>query len=217
MNVLFLFLYSFILSTRKDIYELWYFLVVFLALLLYFRPKKSIFKSLLALSGIELGIFAMAIFNPGKPILSTPFGEITEEGIQMFVLLFSKAFLSSATILTVTSAVGISTILNELKELKVPSIILLTLALAYAYLELFSQEIKRMKRALDSRAFGLSKVEYYKTLGLMIGELVRRVYIRGIKVSWAMQARNFSEFPTFSGNKKVHPLFIILTLGGFFL
>lgn len=195
MYLPFIFLYALGVVTRKNLSELVYFGLLFVAVSLMMRPKRDTFKKLGFLLGFEGLLFIMALFNPGQPILETPLGPITHEGVYSFFMLLGKAFLSAGTAVVVTSSVGFSRILAEMEALRFPRILTLTLAFTYRYLDLFTDEATRMKRALDSRAFGVGKGEYYRKLGSLIGEVFVRAYLRNGRIYRAMLARGFGEFP----------------------
>ncbi|QDA30931.1 cobalt ABC transporter permease [Thermococcus indicus] len=216
MYLPFIFLYAIGVVTRKSPTELAYFGLLFLAVILIMRPKRSLFKKLGFLLGFEGLLFIMALFNPGQPILETPIGPITHEGIYSFFMLLGKAFLSAGTALVVTNSVGFSRILAEMEALRFPQILTLTLAFTYRYLDLFTDEATRMKRALDSRAFGVGKGEYYRKLGSLIGEVFVRAYLRNGRIYKSMLARGFGEFPSLEEprpNAKTATL-ALLALGG---
>ncbi len=215
MYLPFLLIYALLVVTRKSLIELAYFGVVLGCLILMLKPKKSIFKHLGFLLGFEGFLFILALFNPGEVILVTPIGAITKEGIYSFFLLLGRAFLSSSVVVLVSNSLGFSKILAEMETLKFPRILVLTLAFTYRYLDLFKDEALRMKRALDSRAFGIGKLEYYKKLGALIGEIFARAYLRNEKIYMSMLSRGFGEFPKFETKKDIIPiaLTMIVLLG----
>jgi len=90
----------------------------------------------------------------------------------------------------------------------------LTLAFTYRYLELFEEEALRMKRALDSRAFNIGKIEYYRKLGALIGETFARACVRSVKIRWAMISRGFGEVPKVTEERRVEPpVLTLIALG----
>nr|WP_255453644.1 energy-coupling factor transporter transmembrane component T [Thermococcus sp. JdF3] len=212
----FIFLYAMGVVTRKSLTELVYFALLFLVVVLTMRPKKSVFKNLGFLLGFEGLLFILALFNPGETLVDTPFGPITHEGVYSFFLLLGKAFLSAGTAVVITSSVGFSRILAEMEALRFPRILVLTLAFTYRYLDLFVDETTRMKRALDSRAFGIGKREYYRKLGSLIGEIFLRTYLRNGRIYRAMLSRGFGEFPRVEEPKpSIHTVLLsVLALGG---
>ncbi|ASJ13499.1 energy-coupling factor transporter transmembrane component T family protein [Thermococcus thioreducens] len=219
MYLPFIFLYAIGVVTRKSLTELAYFGLIFLIVVLTMRPKKGVFKKLGFLLGFEGFLFILALFNPGKPVLETPIGPITHEGIYSFFMLLGKAFLSAGAALVVTNSVGFSRILAEMEALRFPRILTLTLAFTYRYLDLFVDETTRMKRAVDSRAFGVGRKEYYRKLGSLIGEVFVRAYLRNGRIYRAMLARGFGEFPSLEEprpNAKTATL-ALLALGGLLL
>lgn len=216
MYLPFIFLYALGVVTRKNLTELAYFALLFLAVILTMRPGRGVFKKLGFLLGFESLLFVMALFNPGKPLLETPLGPITHEGVYSFFTLLGKAFLSAGTAMVVTSSVGFSRILAEMKALRFPRILTLTLAFTYRYLDLFADEAVRMKRALDSRAFGVGRREYYRKLGSLLGEVFVRAYLRNGRIYRAMLSRGFGEFPSLEepGPSVQTAMLALLALGG---
>ncbi len=173
MYLLFIFLYAIGVVTRKSPAELAYFGAVFLMVVILMRPRRGFLKKLGFLLGFEGLLFILALFNPpGRPLLNTPpLGPITHEGgVGSFLMLLGKAFLSAGTAVVVVNSAGFSRILAEMKRLRFPRVLVLTLAFTYRYLDLFAREAVRMKRALDSRAFGgVGRMEYYRRLGSLSG------------------------------------------------
>ncbi|WP_175059127.1 energy-coupling factor transporter transmembrane protein EcfT [Thermococcus sp. 2319x1] len=210
MYLIFIFIYALLIVTRTSLVELFYFLPVLMALILLLKPKRTLFKHLGFLLGFEGLLFILALFTPGEPALKTPLGVVTYEGIQRFSLLLGKAFLSSSAVVVVSNSLGFPYILAEMESLGFPRILVLTLAFTYRYLELFEEEALRMKRALDSRAFNVGKIEYYRKLGTLIGEIFTRAYMRSVRIHWAMLSRGFGEFPKVNEERRLEPL--ILTL-----
>ncbi|CAI1491892.1 ABC-type cobalt transport system, permease component CbiQ-related transporters [Thermococcus nautili] len=196
MYLLFIFIYAFGVVTRKSPEELAYFGLLFLGVVLIMRPKRRVLGKLCFLLGFEGLLFITALFNQGHPLFQTPFGPVTVEGVSSFFMLLCKAFLSAGTVVVITDSVGFSRLLAEMRALGFPRVLVLTLAFTYRYMDLLVDETRRMKRALDSRAFGVGKREYYRMLGSLMGEVLLRAYLRSGRVYRAMLSRGFGEFPS---------------------
>ncbi|NJE06261.1 cobalt ABC transporter permease [Thermococcus sp. M36] len=216
MYLPFIFVYSLGVVTRKSLSELAYFALLFAAVTVMMRPPRATLKKLGFLLGFEGLLFVLALFNPGRPLMETPLGSVTYEGLHSFFLLIGKAFLSAGTAVVITSSVGFSRIIAEMEALGLPRILTVTLAFTYRYLDLFAEEAVRMKRALDSRAFGVGRREYYRWLGSMIGEIFVRSYQRNERVYRAMLSRGFGEFPKLEEPRTTPhtAMLIVLALGG---
>lgn len=216
MYLLFIFLYAIGVVMRKSPAELAYFGAVFLMVVILMRPRRGVLKKLGFLLGFEGLLFILALFNPGRPLLNTPLGPITHEGVGSFLMLLGKAFLSAGTAVVVVNSAGFSRILAEMKRLRFPRVLVLTLAFTYRYLDLFAREAVRMKRALDSRAFGVGRMEYYRRLGSLIGEVFVRAYLRNGRIHRAMLSRGFGEFPALEepGPSFQTLALVLLSLGG---
>lgn len=210
--LLFVLFYSFVVATRRSLGELAYPCLLFVLMVLFMRPKRGIFRHLTFLLGFEGVLFLAALFNPGVPILNTPVGAITWEGVYTFFLLLGKAFLSSAMVVVISNSLGFSTLLAEMEWLRFPRVLILTLAFTYRYLDLFADEARRMRRALESRAFGLGRREYYRLLASLIGEIFVRSYRRSGRVYMAMISRGYGEFPRFENGPSITPVVALLLL-----
>ncbi|ASJ17377.1 cobalt ABC transporter permease [Thermococcus chitonophagus] len=216
MYLFLIFIYAFAVATRKRLDDLVYFLGLFLVIVVALRPKRRVIKFLGVLFSFESLIFLTALFWPGTPILNTPLGLITREGVYRFFLLLGKAYLSSSTVVVIVSSIGFPTIIAEMEKLRIPRILTLTLMFTYRYIDLLIEEAERMKKALDSRCISVGRLEYYKMLGSLIGELLVRAYYRSVRIYWAMLSRNFETFPDLScGSSKVVVPLTVLALGGF--
>ncbi|AEC52392.1 ABC-type cobalt transport system, CbiQ permease component [Pyrococcus sp. NA2] len=216
MYLFFLIIYSIGVVTRKKLSELIYFALLFFILLILFRPKMKTLKKLGFIASFEGMMFILALFSPGTQILNTP---ITYEGVYRFSMLLGKALLSAGAMVVIIDRVGFLKIVNEMKRVKVPRILLLTVIFTYRYLELIIEEAQRVKMALDSRGFNLRKLEYYRMLASIIAEILTRAYFRSERVYLAMLSRGFGNFPDIEMESQTVSIIILtaLALGGLFI
>lgn len=212
MYLPFVLLYSFFVATRGSLGELAYPALLLGVMVFLLRPKVGTFRHLTFLLGFEGFLFLAALFNPGTAILSTPIGAITREGLSTFLLLLSKAFLSSAMVVVVSNSLGFPLLLAEMERLHFPGVFILTVAFTYRYIDLFAEEASRMRRALESRAVGVGRLEYYRLLASLIGEIFVRAYRRSGRVYAAMLSRGYGEFPRFENSLSLKPVVVTLLL-----
>ena len=82
-------------------------------------------------------------------------------------------------------------ILRELRRLRLPSVILTTLALMYRYLPVLAEESGRMQRARASRTFSSAPGLAWRNLATIIGQLFIRSADRAERIYLAMCARGW--------------------------
>lgn len=109
--------------------------------------------------------------------------------------LFWAAALKSAlcvlAMLVLTWTTPFHEILIELRRLRLPSVMLGTLALMYRYLPVLAEESRRMQRARSSRTFSSGRRFAWRNLTLIIGRLFVRSADRAERIYLAMCARGW--------------------------
>jgi len=109
--------------------------------------------------------------------------------------LFWAAALKSAlcvlAMLVLTWTTPFHEILLELRRLRLPSVMLSTLALMYRYLPVLAEESRRMQRARSSRTFSQGQRFVWRNLALIIGRLFVRSADRAERIYLAMCARGW--------------------------
>ena len=78
-----------------------------------------------------------------------------------------------------------------LRRLRLPSVMLSTLALMCRYLPLLAEETRRMERARASRTFGRRRRLAWQNLAAILGQLFVRTADRAERVYLAMCARGW--------------------------
>jgi cobalt/nickel transport system permease protein len=84
-------------------------------------------------------------------------------------------------------------LLQALGRLRVPPVMLTTLALMYRYLPVLAEESRRMERARASRTFSRNKSIVWQNLGGILGRLFLRAADRAERIYLAMCARGWKE------------------------
>ncbi len=82
-------------------------------------------------------------------------------------------------------------LLQALRRLRLPSVMLTTLALMYRYLPVLAEETHRMERARASRTFSRKRRIAWQNLGAILGRLFVRTTDRAERIYLAMCARGW--------------------------
>ncbi len=84
-------------------------------------------------------------------------------------------------------------LVQALRRLRVPSVMLTTLVLLYRYLPVLAEESRRMDRARASRTFSRNRRLAWQNLGTILGRLFARAADRAERIYLAMCARGMGE------------------------
>jgi cobalt/nickel transport system permease protein len=162
-----------------------------------FRLSRSAVVALpFALAALPL-VFTMqgdiiATLTPG-PFTIT----VSAEGIRRFLSILIGSWLSVQVALLLAFTTPFHDLVDGLRELRVPKIIIAIISFMYRYLAVLSDEASRMLRARDARsAAGTGRaggtLRWRATVaGRMVGSLFLRAYERSERIYAAMQARGF--------------------------
>ena len=102
-----------------------------------------------------------------------------------------KSNLCALTLLLLTWTTPFQDILQALRRLRLPLVMLTTLALMYRYLPVLSEESRRMQRARASRTFSHRRRLAWHNLANIIGQLFVRTAGRAERIYLAMSARGW--------------------------
>ena len=100
-----------------------------------------------------------------------------------------RIILAVAVVYTLTATTPVPALLHGLAQMRVPTIFLATIAFMDRYLHVFREELQRMRRARECRAFGPNVFAAFRDLGWFLAILVLRAYERSERVYAAMSAR----------------------------
>lgn len=139
---------------------------------------------------------ALLVFMPDKP--HPPFYNfgfsrvaVLHGGLYIFFNALIKSWLSTLTAVLLYSTTPFPSFIKGLESLRVPKIITMLLSFLYRFMWVLTDEIKRMIRARDARAFGGSRLWHLQVVGQMVGSLFIRSYERAERVYAAMAARGY--------------------------
>ncbi|HEX2971281.1 MAG TPA: cobalt ECF transporter T component CbiQ [Tepidisphaeraceae bacterium] len=138
-------------------------------------PLRFIVLRLLWLEPFVLTIALLAIFQP--------------DGVRIFAILLIKSTLCLLTMILLSNTTPFSELLRVLRAVRVPALLLTTLALMYRYVFVLLDESQRMRRARQSRTFTASRWHLWKSTATVLGQLFIRASERAERVYSAMWAR----------------------------
>lgn len=122
---------------------------------------------------------------------------ISADGIRRFLTIVIGSWLSVQVALLLAFTTPFHDLVDALRELRMPKILIAVISFMYRYLAVLSDESSRMLRARDSRSAagpGSSggSLRWRATVaGRMVGSLFLRAYERSERIYAAMQARGF--------------------------
>lgn len=95
------------------------------------------------------------------------------------------------TVILVSNTTPFSKILHVLRNIRVPSLLITTIALMHRYLFVLADEGDRMRRARASRTFQRGRRFQWQTLATVLGQLFVRASERAERIYDAMCARGW--------------------------
>jgi len=140
-------------------------------------PPMFLLKRLLFLELFVLGVAVMALLGPG--------------GWRMMLILVVRCTLCLLTMILLSNTTPFAELLRVLQRVRVPALMITTLALMYRYLFVLVDEAQRMKRARTSRTFTAGRSWQWRTLATIISQLFVRASERAERVYAAMCARGW--------------------------
>lgn len=156
-----------------------------------FVPALKPRKALLALPFVLMAL-PLLFLTPG-PVWQAG---ITHPGLHRFALLLARGALSLTALLWLTAR-PFPELLQALRQVGCPSVLVSLTGLVYRYLFVISDEAQRLMRARASRACGSPGLLYQAgTAGSMVGNLFLRSLERSERLYAAMQSRGYrGSFP----------------------
>jgi cobalt/nickel transport system permease protein len=102
-----------------------------------------------------------------------------------------RSFLCLLTVVLVSNTTPFSHVLRVLRSVRVPALLITTLALLHRYLFVLVEEAGRMQRARASRSFAPERSARWKTLATVASQLFVRASERAERIYDAMCARGW--------------------------
>ena len=141
----------------------------------------------------------LAFTRPGEALVTFDLGPlaltVTREGLRDVMTIVLKSWLSVQFALLLAYTTPFPALIDALRSLRLPSIIVSIVSFMYRYLAVIGDEAGRMSRAKAARsaagATGTSVVWRARVTGSMVGSLFIRSYERSERVYAAMLARGY--------------------------
>jgi len=108
-----------------------------------------------------------------------------------WVVVAVKSTICLLTVTVVANTTPFSKILRVLRRLRVPDLLITTIALMHRYLFVLAEEAERMRRARASRTFTRRRRARWQTLSTVVGQLFVRASERAERIYDAMCARGW--------------------------
>lgn len=140
-------------------------------------PILFLVKRILVLSPFVLGVAVLNAFEPSAR------GTWVGVAVKSTFCLF--------TVILVSNTTPFSKILRVLKMVRVPGLLITTIALMHRYLFVLADEAERMRRARASRTFARRRRFQWRTLASVVGQLFVRASERAERIYDAMCARGW--------------------------
>ncbi len=140
-------------------------------------PLWFLARRLVLLEPLVVGISAMAILQP--------------QGGRLFVSLVVRSTLCLWTMVLLSATTPFGQLLEVMRRLRVPGLLVTTLALMHRYLFVLVDEAGRMQRARASRTFSAPRRRLWILLATMLGQLFVRASERAERIYAAMCARGW--------------------------
>ena len=140
-------------------------------------PPFFLIKRISMAEPIVLGAAILTLFQPN--------------GGHIFVQIIVKSSLSICWTILLSNTTPFSELIDVMRRLRMPSLLVTTLALMYRYLFVLRDETSRMKRARASRTFNRDRAHAWKMIASIIGQLLVRTHERAERLYAAMCARGW--------------------------
>jgi cobalt/nickel transport system permease protein len=129
---------------------------------------------------------------------------LSRAGLVVLWNVAAKATLAVTAMTLLTASTHLADLLEALRRLKAPAMLVMLVGLTYRYLFILADEAARMKRAADTRGYGGKWLWHAGAIGRIVGVLFLRGYERGERVHAAMLVRGF-DGATIPGGHAMRP------------
>jgi len=162
------------------------------------RPARKAFVA----APFMLAALPLVFTRPENPLGTIDLGPLTltisGEGLRIFSTIALKSWISVQAALLLAFTTPFHELVDGLRQLRLPAIMVAIISFMYRYLGVLSTEATRMSRARASRSAGApdgrsggSIAWRARVTGSMVGSLFLRSYERSERIYAAMQARGF--------------------------
>jgi cobalt/nickel transport system permease protein len=140
-------------------------------------PPAFLIRRTLLLEPFVLGVALLAWFQPN--------------GRQIFLGVLIKSTLCLTTTILLANTTPFGDMLRVMRRLRIPPLLVTTLALMNRYIYVLADEAARMQRARSARTFSTQSASLWKSMASVIGILFVRASERAERIHAAMCARGW--------------------------
>jgi cobalt/nickel transport system permease protein len=158
-----------------------------------------------AYAGMGAGLLLVALLSSvplrhlgHRLLLAEPFAVgvallalLQDHGLQVFLAMLAKSTLCLFCIILLNSTTRFTDLLQVFRRLRVPALLVVTLALMHRYLFVLVDETARLRRARRSRTFTTGRVFGWRLTATVAAQLFIRTSERAERVYAAMCARGW--------------------------
>lgn len=160
---------------------------------------RKLFQRLLLALPFELMIIAFIPFTvKGREVVSIWGLGVTAEGLRFALVILLRMETACVIMAVLFLTTGTSGIIDGLKGLKFPGIIVELMEFILRYIDLFNHEIEKMNIARECRGYVKGKHLFnkktFRTVGDIIGMGLIRSYDRSIKIYNSMLSRGYKGY-----------------------
>lgn len=159
--------------------------------------KLNLRRTLRRVLAMDLFVVFLLVMLPftteGTPLFEVAGFVASVEGVQHALFIGLKANSTLLCLLALIGTLSASTLGHALAHLKVPEKLVHLLLFTVRYLDVIGQEYKRMRRAMQARAFVMGANRHtWRAMGYLIGMLLVRSLERSERINNAMKCRGFT-------------------------
>jgi cobalt/nickel transport system permease protein len=140
-------------------------------------PLLYLLSRVLLFEPFVLGVAALSLFQSG--------------GFAVFSFLVMRGSICLFAVVLFSNTTRFAELLTVMRRLRIPSLLITTLALMYRYIFLLIDETERMQRARASRTFRSGKSQKWRSMASIAGQLFVRSTERAERIYSAMCARGW--------------------------
>ena len=154
---------------------------------------KSSLRRVITMDFFMLMLICVLPFTtPGEPMFHLWGFAASWEGLMHALLITAKANAVLLMLFSLVATMSANTFGHALAHLKVPDKLVHLLLFMVRYLDVIGQEYKKMRRAMQARAFVLGFNRHtWKSIGYLFGMLLIRAVERAERILAAMKCRGF--------------------------
>ena len=140
-------------------------------------PPFFLVKRIAMIEPVVLGVGVLSLFQPG--------------GGRIFAAMAVRSSLCVSTMVLLANTTPFPELLAVLRRMKMPGLLVTTIALMHRYIFVLGDEAMRMRRARASRTLRSGRVHSLKLIASVIGRLFVRAHDRSERIYLAMCARGW--------------------------